>query len=84
MLKTLYTLRRQRNEAVDTNMAGEHILAEPKLKAIPSYTPNFKGQGHYSMIKGQNQGQTMVLHTYKLQPMSLPSINFLHLTVSEI
>ena len=26
----------------------------------------------------------MMLHTYNLQPMSLPSINFLHLTVSEI
>ena len=30
------------------------------------------------------QGNTMTLHTYKLQPMSLPSINFLHLTVSYI
>ena len=26
----------------------------------------------------------MTLHTYNLLPMSLPSINFLHLTVSEI
>ena len=26
----------------------------------------------------------MMLHTYTPQPMSLPSINFLHLTVSEI
>ena len=26
----------------------------------------------------------MTLHTYTLQPMFLPSINFLHLTVSEI
>ena len=26
----------------------------------------------------------MMLHTYNAQPMSLPSINFLHLTVSEI
>ena len=26
----------------------------------------------------------MALHTYTPQPMSLPSINFLHLTVSEI
>ena len=31
-----------------------------------------------------NQGQTMTLHTYTSWPMSLPSINFLHLTVSEI
>ena len=26
----------------------------------------------------------MMLHTYNPQPMSLPSINFLHLTVSDI
>ena len=26
----------------------------------------------------------MTLHTYTPQPMSLPSMNFLHLTVSEI
>ena len=31
-----------------------------------------------------NQGHTMTLHTYAPQPMSLPIINFLHLTVSEI
>ena len=39
-----------------------------------------------SLQQGQmlNQGQTMMLHTYTPQPMSLPSINFLHLTVSEI
>ena len=35
----------------------------------------FKGQGHYGKIKG---------HTYNSQAMSLPSINCLHLTVSEI
>ena len=31
-----------------------------------------------------NQGNTMTLHTYNPLPMSLPSINFLLLTVSEI
>ena len=31
-----------------------------------------------------NQYQTMMLHTYPIQPMSLPSINILHFTVSEI
>ena len=30
-----------------------------------------------------NQGHTMMLHTYTPKSMSLPSINFLHLTVSE-
>ena len=39
-----------------------------------------------SLRQGQrlNQGQTMTLHTYTSYPMFLPSINFLHLTVSEI
>ena len=39
-----------------------------------------------SLRQGQrsNQGQTMTLHTYTSLPLSLPSINFLHLTVSEI
>ena len=32
----------------------------------------------------QNQDHTMMLHTYNLQPVSLSSINFLHLTVSGI
>ena len=31
-----------------------------------------------------NQGHTMMLHTYRPQPMSLSGINFLYLTVSEI
>ena len=37
-------------------------------------------------LQGQrsNQGQTMTLHTYNPGPMSLQSINFLHLTISEI
>ena len=34
--------------------------------------------------QGSNQGHTMTLHTYNPKQMSLPSINFLHLTVSEI
>ena len=39
-----------------------------------------------SLWQGQrsNQGQTMTLHTYTPQPISLPSMNFLHLKVSEI
>ena len=39
-----------------------------------------------SLRHGQrsNQGQTMMLHTYTSSPMSLLSINFLHVTVSEI
>ena len=39
-----------------------------------------------SLRQGQmsNQGHTMRLNTFNPQPMSLPSITFLHLTVSEI
>ena len=39
-----------------------------------------------SLRQGQrsNQGHTMTLHTYTAQPISLPSINFLHIMVSDI
>ena len=39
-----------------------------------------------SLRQGQrwNQNQTLTLHTYTSKPMSLLSINLLHLTVSEI
>ena len=37
-----------------------------------------------SVRQGQRSNHTIVLHTYNLQPMALPSINFLHLTVSKI
>ena len=39
-----------------------------------------------SLKQGQrsNQGHTMTLHSYTPQPMSLPSINFLHFMLSEI
>ena len=37
-----------------------------------------------SLQQGQIKGQTLTLHTYNLQPISLPSNNFLHLMVSEI
>ena len=39
-----------------------------------------------SLQQGQrsNQGYTMTMHTYNPQPVSLPSIYFLHLTVPEI
>ena len=45
---------------------------------------DFKGHGHFSLVKGQNQDHTMTLHIYTPLPMSLASINFLHLMVSEI
>ena len=38
----------------------------------------------YSPVQRSNQGHTMMLQSSNLQPMSLPSINFLHCTVSEI
>ena len=80
-------------------MAGEHTLAEHTMMHTytPNQCPyevssfytlqnsrartRFKNPGHYDKV---NQGHTMTLHTYNPQPMYLPSINFLHLTVSEI
>ena len=42
---------------------------------------NFIGQGHYGKVKSRSHHDIAHLHP---QPMSLPSINALHLTVSEI
>ena len=39
--------------------------------------------GEIKLLK-HYQGQTMMLHTYNPQPMSLPNINFLYHPVSEI
>ena len=50
------------------------------LNADPKVQQDFKGQSHYGKVKSH----TMVLHTYNPRGMSLPSINFLHLTVSYI
>ena len=47
----------------------------------PKVQQDFKGQ--YSKVKGQSVSHHDVAHINP-QPMSLPSINFLHLTVSEI
>ena len=43
------------------------------------YRPRSLQQG-----KRSNQGHAMTLHTYNAEPMSLPSINFLHLMVAKI
>ena len=53
-------------------------------KTGPRVQQDFKGQGHCDKGQRSIQGHTMMLHTYNPYPMSLPSINFLHLTVSEI
>ena len=33
-------------------------------KTNPKVQQDFKVQGHYDQVKGQNQGHTMMLHTY--------------------
>ena len=52
---------------------------------FPRYSPDKIYRSRW-LPQGQmlNQGHTMTLHTYNPQSMSLPSINFLHLMVSEI
>ena len=56
------------NSNVTLTVLNLHQKTDPKVQQ------DFKGQGHYGKVKGQ----------IKVRPMSLPSINFLHLTVSEI
>ena len=50
-------------------------------KTDPKVPKDFKGQSHYDKVKSRSHHDVAHLHP---QPMSLPSINFLHLTVSEI
>ena len=65
-----------------TNVPSKYQLPTPHSFRDIAQTRFYRS----SLWQGQrsNQGQTMTLHTYTPQPMSLPSINFLHLTVSEI
>ena len=46
--------------------------------------PFHENSSHMQTRGTLNQGHIKTLHTYNPQPMSLPSINLLHLTVSEI
>ena len=61
------------NSNMTLTVLNVHQQIDPKMQQ------DFKGQ--YSKV---NQCHTMTWHTENPQPMSLPSINFLHLTVSEI
>ena len=57
------------NSNMNLTVLNLHQKTDPKVQQ------DFKGQGHYGKVKGQ---------IYNPPPMSLPCINFLHLTVSEI
>ena len=66
-----------------TNVPSKYQLPTPH--GFPDI-PRTRFYRSRSLWQGQrsNPGQTMMLHTHTPQPMSLPCINFLHLTVSEI
>ena len=66
-----------------TNVPTKYQLPTPYGFQDIAWTRFYRSR---SLRQGQraNQGHTMMLHTYIPYPMSLPSINFLHLTVSEI
>ena len=66
-----------------TNVPSKHQLRTPHGFRDTAQTRFYRSR---SLWQGQrsNPGQTMTLHTYTSKPMSLPSINFLHLTASEI
>ena len=63
------------------NITMHTVVAIQSMNADPTGQ-----QRSRSLRQGQrqNQGHTMTLHTYNPTRMFLPSINFLHLTVSEI
>ena len=50
-------------------------------KTDPKVQQDFNDQSHYDKVKSRSHHDVTHLHS---QPMSLPSINLLHLTVSEI
>ena len=66
-----------------TNDPTKYQLATPYTFQDIARTRFYRSR---SLRQGQrlNQGHIMTLHTYTPQPMSLVSINFLHLTVSEL
>ena len=66
-----------------TNVPTKHQLPTPYGFIDIAQTRFYRSK---SLRQGQrsNQGHTMTLHTYTPKPMSIPSINFLHLTVSKI
>ena len=53
-------------------------------KTDPKVQQDFKGQGHYDKVKCQIKVTPSCCTPTTPKPMSLPSINFLHLTVSKI
>ena len=60
------------NSNMTLTVLNLHQQTDPKVQQ------DFKGQGHYNKVKSRSH------HDAAHLPMSLPSINFLHLTVSEI
>ena len=66
-----------------TNVPAKYQLPTPYGCREISRT-RFSNSRSLRQGERSNQGQTMTLHTYTPQPMSLPSMNFLHLTVSEL
>ena len=50
---------------------------------FPRYSPNKILWGKVTTARS-NQSHTMMLYTYNSQPTSLPSVNFLHITVTKI
>ena len=86
ILKLMVTLTKSKVKS-----RSHHNVAHPQpLTIVPSkYQRPITRTRFYrsrSLRQGQrpNQGHTMTLHTYNPQPMPPPSINFLHLKVSEI
>ena len=60
-------------------VSTSETLQLPRYSPTRHYRPRLLWQG-----QRLNQGYTITQHTYNPQPMFLPNMNFLHLTVSEI
>ena len=69
--------------APPTNVPTKYQLLAPYSFRDIARTRFYRSRSH-QLGQRSDQGHTMTLHTYTPLPVPLPSINFLHLTVSEI
>ena len=89
ILKAKVTTTTRSNES-HTMMLHTYIPNQCTYSVYISYTLRFQRYSLDNALKVKvtaarsTQGHTMMLHTHYPQPMSLPSIDFLHLTVCEI
>ena len=67
-----------------TNNLATYQLPAPYSFHDIQWIRIFKGLAHYSKVKGQMKVKEDIGHLHPPHPESLPSMNFIYITVSEI